>query len=311
MLKTLKNIFPFILALAITGLIAHGALYLWQFTTIKRGCSEQRVIVRGNPYNVNLSDIYLKRTTSQEGFLISITDVYTQHYHNVEYLNGHLYVLRRLGYKGYPDREWSDELWVYDENKKGRSLFKTQGIDFRVSPNEKYAAINTEDKVLFLHLPGGTKARTFDVEDLMGLKASAYKDLMIRLQKWSSDGKYFWGSLFYTSYPQMFFRINTESWSILSFDVLALNLQSGEIDLNPDTGEIVFSDFPAMFDVESVLRFRETKTRVHLYVYDLASQTKKEIATSVAKEFKPRWIGEDKIEIENPKTSGRKVISIR
>ena len=214
---------------------------------------------------------------------MTLTDVYRNHYHSAEYHSGNLYIIRRINYEGYPDEEWSDELWKYSKEKKGIRLFSSKGIDFRVSWDGNFAAVENDKKLIFLRTSNGEIAKEFGLADL-----NIYKETpVIGLIKWSDNSQFFWGDLSFTVYPQAFFRINIINWTVDKFDVVDLPLQISELDLNPNTRRIVFSDFPAMFDVEPVREFEASKSKVTLFVYDLITQSKRIIATSTAKTFKP------------------------
>ena len=113
-----------------------------------------QVITRPNPKNDLLTDVYIQNiSTQEEKLFITLDNVNTGNYHVGEYHNGNLYIIRRMG---YPDENWSDELWRYDILGNGKMLFSKKGLDFRVAPNENYAAVayqSTEDntnKVAFI-----------------------------------------------------------------------------------------------------------------------------------------------------------------
>jgi hypothetical protein len=85
---------------------------------------------------------------------------------------------------------------------------------------------------------------------------------------------------------------------------------SSEYALNPAAGVLAYSDYPAMFDVESVKRFENTGAQVTLFVYDLNSQTVQAVATSIARPLNPIWLDDNKLEYDSPDGEGRLVTDV-
>lgn len=116
------------------------------------------VVVKENPTDKTKTDIYLKDPkTGQETFYLTLSDIYRNHYHNAEYHNGNLYIIHRTGGDtGYETNlNWTDELWRYNQQKKGQRLYSVRGIDFRVSEDEKLIAIITNEEFILLDNNGG------------------------------------------------------------------------------------------------------------------------------------------------------------
>jgi hypothetical protein len=335
-----KNIWIIITSVFITALIVGGGVYAWQKSVFKATeqslqkkidilqkqveSSEQEqpasdnssdqvpesitqisgdkyeVILKENPQDSNKTDVYLKNLDSNaEAFFMTITDVYSKHYHSSEYYNGNLYIIRRIGYDGYPDETWSDELWRYNSQKTGTKLYSSKGIDFRVAPTEKYIAVR--DEKLSIIDQNGDILQTYTLPSL-GFDSS--RDLAIGLSKWSSDGSEFWGDLFFTAYPQVFYKINTDSWSVDKYDISSLGL-SGDHDLNGDSGKIAYSNYPALFDVDSSEEYKKSGAKVNLIVYNLKTKQQQQIATSITKSFAPKWIDENTLEYNDPNNENR------
>lgn len=262
---------------------------------------EYEVVLKENPQDNNKTDVYIKNLDDgTENFFITLTDVYSQHYHNSEYHNGNLYIIRRIGYDGYPDETWSDELWRYDIQKVGKKLYSGKGIDFRVAPNEKYIAV-CDDKLSIIN-QNGNVLQTYTVAKL-GFDNS--QDLRIGLLKWSNDGIQFWGNLFFTAYPQVFYKINTNSWSVDKYDISNLGFFSGDYDLNSNNGKIAYSNYPAMFDVDSAKEYEESGAKVNLKIYDLKTGKQQLVSTSITRKFEPKWVDSNTLEYNDPNSDSR------
>jgi hypothetical protein len=99
-------------------------------------------------------------------------------------------------------------------------------------------------------------------------------------------------------------KVEVPGLSLTKFDLRALGI-GPEADFDPVKGRIVSSDFPPLYESVSADEFRASKATVTLFVYDLETKHRQVIATSVTKEFNPKWIGDDTVEYDNPNAKGR------
>ena len=264
------------------------------------------VVLKENTSDKTKTDVYLKNSkTGQENFYATISDVYSDNYHPAEYHNGNLYIIIRtggnLGYENNPN--WTDELWKYNAQKQGIKLFSNQGLDFRVSDDEKFIVIignvgSTANQDLTFTNDSGNVLKAFSISQL-GLEGG------VSPIKWS--GSYFWGSNYAEAGAiQNIVKIDAINFQIENFDVSNLNIINGsEFDLNSTKEKIVFSNFPHFYDVDSAKAYEQSGAKVDLTVYDLNTKSQQIIATSVAKAFEPKWIDENTLEYNNPNGEGR------
>lgn len=268
--------------------------------TVQAPDNNYQVVLKENPQDSSKTDVYLKSPdNNKEELFITLTDIYTQHYHNSEYHHGNLYIIRRMGDISSANGNWSDELWKYDSQKQGTKIYSNKGIDFRVAPNEKYIAVS--DKKLSITDQNGQVIHAYVLNDL---SLEDNQDLQIGLLKWSDDSRQFWGDLFLTAYPQTFDKIDIDSWQVDKYDVSKLGF-SDDYDLNSNNGKLVYSDYAAMFDAQTVQEHQQSGTKVNLIVYDLEAKTQTQVATSTAKAFKPRWVTDNTIEYNDPDSDNR------
>lgn len=263
-----------------------------------------KTITRANAEDENKTDVYIKKLDSEEEtFLITLTDVYRQHSHNSEYHNGNLYIIRRIGYDGYPDKDWSDELWKYDSNQNGQKLYSSQGISFRVAANEKMIGIRSTEMILFIDTTG----KILKVFTSRELRVNP-EDMANRadILKWSSDNQSFWGWHTFGPTPSSFYEINVNTWEVKKYDVSELSFGT-EGDLNTETKKVVYSNYPALYDVGSAEEFNRSGKEITLYIYDFVTEENKEIATSITKSFNPKWINNNSVEYDDPDGEGRLV----
>lgn len=286
-------------------LIGHTAITLEPTTFKSTGQSiNHSVIIKENPNDKTKTDVYLKDPkTNKENFYITLSDIYRNHYHNAEYHNGNLYIIHRIGgdfgYETNPN--WIDELWKYNQQKQGAKLFSNRGLDFRVSEDEKFVAIVgsgnndvTDEKLTFIK-NDGTSLKSFNPNQL-GMDS-------FRLIRWVNS--IFWISSGFGPGIQSIAKIDAINFQSTKFDVSNLSITVDEFDLNSTKEKIAFSNYPAMFDVDSVQEYERSETKVNLIVYDLNSKGQQIITTSIAKRFEPKWLNENTLEYNNPSGAER------
>lgn len=263
------------------------------------------ITLAANPRQENLTDVSVKnQKTGQVEFTISLPDVYARHYRPVEYYPGRLYIIRRV----HSSTGWADELWRYAAQGQGEKLYTGRGIEFRVAPDEQLIAAEADGIRLSLLDGSGRVLQEFDLVDVSGRPAEeVYAD--IRLSKWSDDSRAFWGELAIMGRPLLLYRLEAGTWRLQRFDVSGLPL-FWEDDLNPNTGRLVYSDYPALIAVESGEEFEKSGQTVTLFVYDIAAQNNRPIAASKAKAFRPVWLNDDTIEYDDPQGKGRLTYSL-
>ena len=265
---------------------------------------EYQILLKENSQDTTNTDVYFQNQKSwTEVFFLTIADVERHHYHNNELHNGNLYIIKRIGYDGYPDENWTDELWRYDLQKVGTQLYSAKGIDFRVAPNEEYIAIKTDR--LYIIDQQGDVVRTYAIDDL-GIGDN--NGLDIGLIQWSEDSSRLWGELSFTLYWQAVYAVQTSSWQVDTFDVSTLDM-SAEKSLNGNTGVLAYSNYPALFDEESAKIYDKSGATVDLKTFDLRTKEQKYIATSITKPFYPEWLDENTLEFNNPDREDRIQVS--
>jgi len=268
-----------------------------------------------NPQDRWRTDVAVRELASgQEVYRITLDDLYLEHYHGLEFQNGSLYAIRRIGYDGYPDEDWTDELWRYDAQQQGTRLYSQQGLDFRVAPGERAIAIAAPDKssrvtnTLVFVDPSGKPTQQFAVEQLSGQEPSALHSASVSPYGWADDGQVFWAQVMRGPFEYEFSHVDVSSWRVIAYDVATLPM--GDYALNPNTGLLAYSNAPITLAVDPGETFWESRRQVTLFVRDLAAQASRPIAASVAKAFRPNWLDDTTLEYNDPTGEGRAVRSI-
>jgi len=270
--------------------------------TIKVIPSESQNIVvveKENILDKSKTDIYLKNPKdNSEEFFVTISEAYRQHYHNTEYHNGNIYVIKRTGGdEGYlTNPHWTDELWKYDKQKKGVKLYSVQGLDFRVTDDEKIIAIITNNDIIILDGSAKEIKAIKGVDILLDLPQGPRFDFLAFGENCIWLNNKFGPSLV------GLVKIGN-NFEITKFNLIDLGV-GVEFGIN-GYDKLVFSDYPPIFDVVDAENFKKNQTKVNLFLYDIDTKNLEKIATIIAKKFEPKWVNNNTIEYNNPNGEGR------
>ena len=187
----------------------------------------------------------------------------------------------------------------------GVNLYAVKGLDFRVAPGEAHIAVAGSDNVVILDAQGN-----FQSEYLGPQLSAGNVEMMPGLMEWSSDGSVLWTRAGHGPVPQFLDRISVPGWQLTVYDLMGVPIRA-EMDLNPDTGMLVFSDFPVFFAQPMYEEFVATGDPVTLYTYSLDSKNLHSVAVSKAKEFDPVWLDASTIEYNDPDGEGRLTYSLQ
>jgi len=261
-----------------------------------------------NPQDNSKTDISIKNLkTGEQELYITLPDIDVRHYHPCEYHNGNLYVIKKIRCDGHPEVEWTSELWRYDADEKSTKLHTAKDIDFRVSPNERYLAVR-EENLVFLGSQGNP-LQGITIKELSSHEDELHGPLIVRIHllKWSDNSNQFWGALQAGPSPQTIYRVEVPLWQKVVYDISELHIPV-EYDLNANTGKLVYSDYPQIYDVTSLEEFEKSQRAVILFIYDLNSRDIQNIQivdTSVAAKFYPKWIDDVTVEYDSPEEENR------
>lgn len=260
---------------------------------------------------VNTSDpskgmVYLEDpATGERSPYLELTELYSDHYHSVEYQAGNLFVVRRFDYTGSGDSDWRSELWVYDPAKNGKKIFESTSVDFRASPDGLTIAVSDNERLYLMDTGGNAFAQVSTAQ--LGENLPYAQDASISLEGWSDDSTRFWGHLFAASQVLGFYETNATGGDVQNYDLSTVPFSGQEYALNPNSGKVVFSDYPRFFDADSAERFKSSGTTVTLYLLDLKSMALSTIATNSANSFNPEWIGDGRVQYDDPGNPGQQL----
>jgi hypothetical protein len=124
-----------------------------------------------------------------------------------------------------------------------------------------------------------------------------YSESWISSLKWNTDRDEIWGILESPGTIEYFFKYDYKLKKLDKYKAPE-DCQS-EFDINPNLDELLYSDYSLIIDTESAEDLIKSKTKIHLYIFDFKTYNKTLIRTIEGKEFRPRWITNEIIEINS------------
>lgn len=307
--RNLKIIIGVLIVLLVAGVGVAG-FYLYKNKTITT--AEQSinysVVAKENPNDKTKTDVYLKDPkTAEETLYITLADIRGSG-HDVEYHNGNVYILRRIGdpsigahfegstYVSNPD--WTDELWRYNQQKQGQKLYSVKGLAFRVSDDEKIISIVASEEFNLLD-NSGSKIKTFQKSEII---ANSKSGPDFSFLAWGTNSIWLGNNVGPITIGVA--KIDTQTYSVTKYDLSGLEV-GREFVINVNKEKVAFSNYPAMFGEGDAEDYHQSGEKVNLAVYDLKTKAQQQIATSITKGFDPKWIDENTLEYNNPDGTGK------
>lgn len=253
-----------------------------------------------NPFAPGALDFYLRNIETREMALFaSIAQVYDPNY---EYVNGNLYVVLEIGDTSTAD--WRRELWKYSSAEDRMLLYTSKGLNFDVSADESYIAIETGEKLIIIDGAANT-LKEFSLAEL-----AVDEGLGLSLDGWASDTSRLWVHAGWGPGIITMIEIIPATWETTIHDLADLHINLTDYAPNIDTRKIVFSDHPIFFEIMSANEFSASDTPVTLFLYDLETHTLSQLAVSVAKEFQPIWLDVTTLQYDDPDWGPPKTVTI-
>jgi hypothetical protein len=235
-----------------------------------------------------------------------IPDLYVQHYHNLEFHHGYLYAVHRVGFDGYQDEEWTDELWRYGTDGSQAKLFSVKGLDFRAASSNRFVAVkyinDDGDKLVFInHL--GSVLREYGVLDL---SSEADERLSLNLINWTGD--IFRGEVAFTAFPSELFAINVSDFSVTHYSYPE---KLYGFMLNPENLWTAATTMPIFFEEFGYQEYMATNPTVKLVLYNLETQATIDVAQAPVQPITYEWLDAFTLHYATESDSEKKQYSLK
>ncbi|HOC97283.1 MAG TPA: hypothetical protein PKJ54_03305 [Candidatus Pacearchaeota archaeon] len=253
--------------------------------------------------NSNITSVYIDFGYGEQ-FLMDVDNVYKEHYHSSQFLNDTLYVIKRIGYNGNENGDWTDELWKYDLNGNGTKIYSARGLDFRALDNGKIAI--TDGPYLRIIDSNGLPLKEFSFEDI-SIDPENINIYPILPSSISSQGEYVILENILPGQIAGLVKINTDTGEITKYDLQNLKI-GADFEVSPNLDKIAFSTYKMLFDANSEAEYKNNKEKVDLIIYNLNTKEQKTILSRTSSDgpFTIRWIDENTIEYNVPATDTQK-----
>lgn len=186
----------------------------------------------------------------------------------------------------------NDELWVKNRDGQKIKIFSGQIYSIKVSPDERFIAINI----------GGTYLKILNVKtgaiDTYAHNEVSFDELgeTTELIGWSADSQYLWGGTSLMTIPD-FFRINAESNKVNKFQQFTHPIYLNDYSLNPNSGVLAYS---YIIGAESGYINNFINPLIQLSVYSFFNSWEIGIAKAKEKKFNPAWYDNLSFGYDNP-----------
>lgn len=236
-----------------------------------------KVTLKENTENKDYTNIYLSLSNSDRQILfLTLKEVYREHYHASQFENCHLFIIHRIGYVSYTqkDENWTDELWKYDVHGVGVKLYSQQGLDYRATSNGEIVAIEQSSGtgISIVNTTNGSK-KEFTKEEILKSTSSEFKketeNYILELIDWDKSSRVLWGDLRLGAYIHLYWQISYPDGQV---NVYVVNLGTNDQTLNTESGLIFYTDQPVFFDVGSRDRWINDHPAYSLHLYSLFGQ---------------------------------------
>ena len=207
-----------------------------------------------------------------------------------EYNSGSLFFIKRIT----TPQDWIDELWCIDTHNKEKKLHAGKGLDFRISKNSSLIAVKEFECLTIMKLSGDTLKRYTTKEvGADGFDNPQWDDPILWIEN--------------VSEPAIlgYLEIDTKLWTVKSYPNTGGFDGTCEIDFNTQKGWIAFSDRPFGFDISSEEEYVNSGATATLFVWNIRTNEKITVATSIGKWFHPAWVDGTTVEYDDPKTGKR------
>ena len=214
--------------------------------------------------------------------------VYDRHYHYMEVHDEKIYVIYRRENPN-DQSDWADALWCFSPIETPNKIIEGKGIDFRVSPNNKHIAVNVNfNNSIGIFDSEGKLEKEFTEEDY-----NIREYCNIDLGQWNDTEDILWLESKQTYVTDTFIRINTNTWETNSYP--NEYVYTNDRALNPNTGWIVYSDYPVFLDTIGSTQYKESGKETTLFLYDIKTQVRLTIDSEVTNLFSPKWISNNEL----------------
>lgn len=198
--------------------------------------------------------------------------------------------------------EYKEEVIKYDSEGNKILIYEGKNVEISVSPDGEYFIIIENPYFLDRNLESDRNLKILDRNDKVVFDETIDSKMDTDLEPYGWNGNEFWAVFRYVAGRPEILILNADTHE---FEVKENKADYHDLDINMKNGWICYSDFPLFFDIDSYNDFKQSKKDVNLYLYNIFTDEKILIATSISKEFSPEWVDEYTFEYSNQNSDQR------
>lgn len=198
--------------------------------------------------------------------------------------------------------EYKEEVIKFDSEGNKILIYEGKNVEISASPDGEYFIIIENPYFLDRNSESDRNLKILDRNDKVVFDEVIDSKMDTDLEPYGWNGNEFWAVLRFVAGRPEILILNTETHE---FEVKENKADYNDLDINMKNGWICYSDFPLFFDIDSYNEFKDSKKEVNLYLYNIFTDEKKLIATSISKEFSPEWVDEYTFEYDDPDSDQR------
>lgn len=232
-------------------------------------------------------DLATEGVVSEKDLLVVEGYIFNQeHYHAIEFHKDKIYALYEWTNPADED-DWMDALLSFSPYEGAKLICQGRYLDFRASDKGKYVAVRADEDIEF-YSKDGKLIHTVSKDEM-----NIDQYTMLQIDKWNDDGDVLWCGIMETFNTIAYISIDTKTWEREIYD--GLDFDSNEYVLNPNTGWVLYSDYPFIFDPIDAEEYKKSKELTTLSIYNLMSGERIDIDSHEANEFKAEWMDDNEI----------------
>lgn len=198
--------------------------------------------------------------------------------------------------------EYKEEVIKFDYEGNKILIYEGRNVEISVSPNGEYFIIIENPYFLNRNSESERNLKILDRNDKVVFDEAIDSKMVTDIEPYGWNENEFWAMFRYGPGIPELLILNADTHE---YEVRENKADFDDLDINMKNGWICYSDFPLFFDIDSYNEFKESKKDVTLYLYNLFTDEKIYIETSISKEFMPRWVDEYTFEYSDPNSDQR------
>ena len=198
--------------------------------------------------------------------------------------------------------EYKEEVIKFDSEGNKILIYEGKNVEISASPDGEYFIIIENPYFLDRNSESIRKLKILDRNDKVVFDEEIDSKMDTDLEPYGWNGNEFWAVFRYVAGRPEILILNADTHE---FEAKENKADYRDLDINMKNGWICYSDFPLFFDIDSYNEFKDSKKDVRLYLYNIFTDEKIHIATSISKGFSPEWVDEYTFEYDDPNSDQR------